>query len=88
MMLVSLNNRSVIRGALHHHDCLIVQEPDWSMSAALMGMAGMLGIWAKLFTAQPKQLMYEDSDRSCFTATQLLPMWMPTQAFDDSGSIQ
>ena len=37
---------------------------DWSTSAALMGMAGMLGIRAKLFAAQPEQLVYEDFDRS------------------------
>ena len=29
-----------------------------------MGMAGMLGIRAKLFAAQPEQLVYEDFDRS------------------------
>ena len=28
-----------------------------------MGMAGMLGIRAKLFAAQPEQLVYEDFDR-------------------------
>ncbi|CAL5222340.1 g4690 [Coccomyxa viridis] len=39
------------------------QEMDWSTSAALMGMAGMLGIRAKLFAAQPEQLVYEDFDR-------------------------
>ena len=37
---------------------------DWGTSAALMGMAGMLGIRAKLFAAQPEQLVYEDFDRS------------------------
>lgn len=40
-----------------------MQEMDWSTSAALMGMAGMLGIRAKLFAAQPEQLVYEDFDR-------------------------
>ena len=28
-----------------------------------MGMAGMLGIRAKLFASQPEQLVYEDFDR-------------------------
>ena len=39
------------------------QSADWSTSAALMGMAGMLGIRAKLFASQPEQLVYDDFDR-------------------------
>ena len=41
-----------------------LQDMDWGTSAALMGMAGMLGIRAKLFAAHPEQLVYEDFDRS------------------------
>ena len=62
-------------GALHH--CLLVQELDWSTSAALMGMAGMLGIRAKLFAAQPEQLVYEDFDRWRVRPTQPLLMRGP-----------
>ena len=67
-MLVNMDSRSMLEGALHH--CLPVQELDWSTSAALMGMAGMLGIRAKLFAAQPEQLVYEDFDRWRVTAAQ------------------
>ncbi|CAK0787350.1 hypothetical protein CVIRNUC_010570 [Coccomyxa viridis] len=51
--------------ALYPYACGVEarQELDWSTSAALMGMAGMLGIRAKLFAAQPEQLVYEDFDR-------------------------
>ena len=61
MMPVIMNSRSMMEGAMYR--CLLVQELDWSTSAALMGMAGMLGIRAKLFAAQPEQLVYEDFDR-------------------------
>ena len=55
-----------------------VQEMDWSTSAALMGMAGMLGIRAKLFAAAPEQLVYDDFDR-CDTLHIVLS-W-PSSAF-------
>ena len=61
MMPMTMKSRSMTEGAMYH--CLLVQELDWSTSAALMGMAGMLGIRAKLFAAQPEQLVYEDFDR-------------------------
>ena len=85
MMLLTMDSRSAMEGALY--DCLLVQDLDWSTSAALMGMAGMLGIWAKLFAAQPEQLVYEDFDRWRVTLSQSLRMWMPKQAMDNSGSI-
>ena len=56
------------RSLLHN----FMQEMDWSTSAALMGMAGMLGIRAKLFAAQPEQLVYEDFDRSAPVCPHLL----------------
>ena len=71
-------------GSVYHGT--LVQELDWSTSAALMGMAGMLGIRAKLFAAQPEQLVYEDFDRWRFRPTQLLHMWTPKQGLDDPGS--
>ena len=47
----------------------------------------MLCIQVKLSAAQPQLLVYEDFDRWRVTATEPLPMWMPTQALDDPGSI-
>ena len=81
MMLLTMDSRSAMEGALY--DCLLVQELDWSTSAALMGMAGMLGIRAKLFAAQPEQLVYEDFDRWRATSSQSLRIWMPKQAMDN-----
>jgi hypothetical protein len=37
--------------------------PDLATSAALMGMAGMLGIRPKLFACGPEQFVYDDFDR-------------------------
>ena len=83
MMLVTMDSRSMMGCALYH--CLLVQELDWSTSAALMGMAGMLGIRAKLFAAQPEQLVYEDFDRWRVTSSESLRIWMPKQAIDNPG---
>ena len=82
-MLTTMISRSITKGAHYHR--LLVQELDWSTSAALMGMAGMLGIRAKLFAAQPEQLVYEDFDRWRVTPTQPLHMCVPKQASDNPG---
>lgn len=44
-------------------DAQVGGEPGLATSAALMGMAGMLGIRPKLFAAGPEQFVYEDFDR-------------------------
>ncbi len=38
-------------------------QPNMATSAALMGMAGMLGIRPKLFAGGPEQFVYDDFDR-------------------------